>query len=147
MFTAYFVEAQWSNQNYVPPLDEYFRTAVVTAGLFAYTASMFLGMGEEIAEKNNAFEWLLSRPRILSATYDIARLKNDMTSHKGCTFVVASFTQYLLYFAGSVVLLCLKFSLEAKKLCIEFLLHNHKDNKVATTAYLSMKYMFKSAEE
>ena len=82
MFTAYLVEAQWSNQNYVPPLDEYFRTAAVTAGIFAYTASIFLGMGEEIAEKNNAFEWLLSRPRILSATYDIARLKNDMTSHK-----------------------------------------------------------------
>ncbi|KAI9185162.1 hypothetical protein LWI28_004838 [Acer negundo] len=82
MFTAYLVEAQWSIQNYVPPLDEYFRTAVVTAGMFAYTASIFLGMGEEITEKNNAFEWLLSRPRILSATYDIARLKNDMTSHK-----------------------------------------------------------------
>ncbi|KAK3199955.1 hypothetical protein Dsin_023370 [Dipteronia sinensis] len=85
MFAAQFIEAQWFDQNYVPSFDEYFRTATVTAGVFAYTASFFLGMGEEIAEKNNAFEWLLSRPRILSATYDIARLKNDLTSHKVCT--------------------------------------------------------------
>ncbi|KAK2640239.1 hypothetical protein Ddye_028034 [Dipteronia dyeriana] len=82
MFAAQFVEAQWLDQNYVPSFDEYFRTATVTAGIFAYTASFFLGMGEEIAEKNNAFEWLLSRPRILTAAYDIARLKNDLTSHK-----------------------------------------------------------------
>ncbi|KAH7544502.1 hypothetical protein JRO89_XS15G0176500 [Xanthoceras sorbifolium] len=81
MFTAYFVEAQWSNQNYVPPFDEYYKTAFPSIGSFAYTASSFLGMGEEIAEKY-AFEWLLNRPKIVSAAYEIARLKNDLMSHK-----------------------------------------------------------------
>ncbi|TXG65602.1 hypothetical protein EZV62_006877 [Acer yangbiense] len=81
MVTSYFVEAQWSQQNYVPPFNEYCRTAFISIGSFGYTASSFLGMGEEIIEKNS-FEWLLSRPKILSAAYKIGRLKNDLSSHK-----------------------------------------------------------------
>ena len=81
MFTAYFVEAQWSQQNYVPPFNEYYRNAFISMVSFGYTDSSFLGIGEEIIEKNS-FEWLLSKPKILSAAYKIGRLKNDLSSHK-----------------------------------------------------------------
>ncbi|TXG67921.1 hypothetical protein EZV62_009196 [Acer yangbiense] len=73
---SYFVEAQWSQQNYVPPFNEYYRNAFISMGSFGYTASSFLGIGEEIAEK------ILSRPKILSVAYKIGRLKNDLSSHK-----------------------------------------------------------------
>ncbi|TXG67920.1 hypothetical protein EZV62_009195 [Acer yangbiense] len=81
MFTAYFVESQWSHQNYVPPFDEYYRNAFLTVGSFGYTTSSFLGMGEEIVEIDT-FEWLLTTPKLLSASYELTRLKNDLMSHK-----------------------------------------------------------------
>ena len=70
MFTAYFVESQWSHQNYVPPFDEYYRNAFLTVGSFGYTTSSFLGMGEEIVEIDT-FEWLLTTPKLLSASYGV----------------------------------------------------------------------------
>ncbi|KAK2639900.1 hypothetical protein Ddye_027695 [Dipteronia dyeriana] len=81
MFTAHFVESQWSHQNSVPPFNEYYRNAFFTAGSFGYTTSSFLGMGEEIVEIDT-FEWLLTTPKLLSASYKLTRLKNDLMSHK-----------------------------------------------------------------
>ncbi|KAK3182688.1 hypothetical protein Dsin_029974 [Dipteronia sinensis] len=81
MFTAYFVESQWSNQNYVPPFDEFYRNAFKSIGSFGYTASSFLGMGEEMVDID-AFEWLLATPKLLSAAFKLTRHKNNLTSHK-----------------------------------------------------------------
>ncbi|KAK2640241.1 hypothetical protein Ddye_028036, partial [Dipteronia dyeriana] len=81
MFTAYFVESQWSHQNHVPTFDEYYRNAFVSIGSFAYTTSSFLGMGEDMVDFD-AFEWLLSTPKLLSAAIALGRLKNDLMGHK-----------------------------------------------------------------
>ncbi|KAL5803912.1 hypothetical protein ACOSQ3_030712 [Xanthoceras sorbifolium] len=81
MVKAYLVEAEWFYQNYVPPFDEYLRYSLISIGSFSYTAAKFLGMEEEIAGIN-AFEWLQSRPKIRTAAYVIARLKNDLIGHK-----------------------------------------------------------------
>ncbi|KAH7544507.1 hypothetical protein JRO89_XS15G0177500 [Xanthoceras sorbifolium] len=50
-------------------------------GLFSYTAAEFLGMEKEIAGIDT-FEWLQTRPKILTAAYQIVRLKNDLIGHK-----------------------------------------------------------------
>ncbi|KAL5737405.1 hypothetical protein ACOSP7_030166 [Xanthoceras sorbifolium] len=81
MVKAYFAEAEWFYQNYVPPFNEYLRYSLISIGSFSYTAAKFLGMEEEIAGID-AFEWLQSRPKILTAAYVIARLKNDLIGHK-----------------------------------------------------------------
>ncbi|KAK3219349.1 hypothetical protein Dsin_013319 [Dipteronia sinensis] len=75
--TVYFVEAEWLNQNYVPPFDEYMRNGSISVGMFMFTAATFLGMREE-----NAFEWLQTGPKILRAAYFIARGRNDLMNHK-----------------------------------------------------------------
>ncbi|KAL5802256.1 hypothetical protein ACOSQ4_030561 [Xanthoceras sorbifolium] len=81
MVKAYLAEAEWFYQNYVPPFDEYLRYSLISIGSFSYTAAKFLGMEKEIAG-THAFEWLQSRPKILTAAYVIARLKNDLIGHK-----------------------------------------------------------------
>ncbi|KAI9186484.1 hypothetical protein LWI28_017722 [Acer negundo] len=81
MVKAYFAEAEWLYRNYVPPFDEYLRYALISIGSFSYTAAKFLGMEKEIAGID-AFEWLKNRPKILTAAYLIARLKNDLIGHK-----------------------------------------------------------------
>ncbi|KAH7544508.1 hypothetical protein JRO89_XS15G0177800 [Xanthoceras sorbifolium] len=84
MVKAYLAEAEWFYQNYVPPFDEYLRYSLISIGSFSYTAAKFLGMEKEIAG-THAFEWLQSRPKILTAAYVIARLKNDLIGHKPTT--------------------------------------------------------------
>ncbi|KAK2640203.1 hypothetical protein Ddye_027998 [Dipteronia dyeriana] len=86
MAAAYFAEAKWLYQTYVPPFDEYMIYALISLGSFSYTAAKNLGMEKEIAGIN-AFEWLQSRPKILTAAYVIARLKNDLIGHTyNCNF-------------------------------------------------------------
>ncbi|KAK3198456.1 hypothetical protein Dsin_021871 [Dipteronia sinensis] len=81
MVKAYFAEAEWLYRNYVPPFDEYLRYALISIGSLSYTAAKFLGMEKEIAGID-AFEWLQNRPKVLTAAYLIARLKNDLICHK-----------------------------------------------------------------
>ncbi|KAH9626779.1 hypothetical protein KSS87_001938 [Heliosperma pusillum] len=64
---AYFQEAKWCNQKYVPSYDEYLDSAAITtAGYTLMSAATYLGMGE-LATKE-AFEWLeKNRDHVASA--------------------------------------------------------------------------------
>nr|UJH94380.1 bergamotene/farnesene synthase [Zanthoxylum ailanthoides] len=76
----YFAEAKWLNEGYVPKMEEYMLVALRSTGVLLIITSSFLGMGD-IATKG-AFEWVVSRPKIVIASEKIGRLMDDMASHK-----------------------------------------------------------------
>ncbi|KAG8479392.1 hypothetical protein CXB51_029109 [Gossypium anomalum] len=77
---SYFVEAKWCNENYVPTMTEYMRNAVVSAGYIMLIVTSFVGMGDFVTPE--IFNWASNNPKIINASSIIARLLNDVTSHK-----------------------------------------------------------------
>ncbi|XP_034675081.1 valencene synthase-like [Vitis riparia] len=77
---AYFAEAKWLHEEHVPTFEEYMRVALVSSGYCMLATTSFVGM-EEIAT-NEAFDWVTSDPKIMSSSNFIARLMDDIKSHK-----------------------------------------------------------------
>ncbi|XLT31581.1 hypothetical protein HN873_062873 [Arachis hypogaea] len=77
---GYMDEARWCHEGYIPPYDEYKVVASVTAGYEPLTV-MFIALGE-FATKETLY-WVSNNiPLILLASSLIARLTNDLASHK-----------------------------------------------------------------
>ncbi|KAG6685678.1 hypothetical protein I3842_12G123800 [Carya illinoinensis] len=74
---AYFVEAKWFNEKYVPTFEEYMNNALVSCGYFVLTTLSFAGMGDIATE---AFDWVFNHPRMVKAAEIINRLMNDNVS-------------------------------------------------------------------
>ncbi|XP_021742765.1 (-)-germacrene D synthase-like [Chenopodium quinoa] len=80
LFQAYLQEAIWRHQNVVPTYDDYMKNGIRSSGyLYVITAS-YPGMGE-LATKD-AFEWVNHRTKALNVSCILARLLNDIGSHK-----------------------------------------------------------------
>ncbi|PON55954.1 Squalene/phytoene synthase [Trema orientale] len=77
---AYFQEAKWFHQKYVPILEEYMPLALVTSGYAMLTTTLFVGMGDVVTK--DSFEWLLRDPKMLRASAVVCRLMDDIVSHK-----------------------------------------------------------------
>ncbi|KAL4619167.1 hypothetical protein ACB092_06G060100 [Castanea dentata] len=77
---AYFDEAKWFHQNYIPTMEEYMHVALKTSGYPMLTAISFLGMDDIVTKE--AFDWVFSNPKIITASSVIGRLMDDMKSHK-----------------------------------------------------------------
>ncbi|RVW82864.1 Valencene synthase [Vitis vinifera] len=77
---AYFAEAKWLHEEHVPTFEEYMRVALVSSGYCMLATTSLVGMGE-IATKE-AFDWMTSDPKIMSSSNFIARLMDDIKSHK-----------------------------------------------------------------
>ncbi|KAJ0102377.1 hypothetical protein Patl1_05058 [Pistacia atlantica] len=77
---AYFVEAKWCNEGYIPTVDEYMKISLVTTVYKLLATTSFLGMGQ-IADKK-AFDWLANDPKIITASTIICRLMDDIVSHE-----------------------------------------------------------------
>ncbi|KAL6316983.1 hypothetical protein AAG906_024522 [Vitis piasezkii] len=77
---AYFAEAKWLHEEHVPTIEEYMRVALVSSGYCVLATTSLVGMGE-IATKE-AFDWVTSDPKIVSSSNFIARLMDDISSHK-----------------------------------------------------------------
>ena len=77
---AYLVEAKWFHGKYIPTIEEYMGTALVSIGVPMFTIFSFIGMGE-IANKE-VFDWAQQNPKIVRASSTIIRLMNDMATHK-----------------------------------------------------------------
>ncbi|KAG5546367.1 hypothetical protein RHGRI_018520 [Rhododendron griersonianum] len=77
---AYFEEAKWGHEGYVPSMEEYMRVALVTGAYKMLATTSFVGMGDLVTKE--AFEWVLSDPLILEAASVICRLMDDMVGHK-----------------------------------------------------------------
>lgn len=61
----------------MPTFDEYLEIGGVEVTLYLSIASSFLGLGEMAREQ--AYEWLKSRPKFVQDQAKRARLMNDMT--------------------------------------------------------------------
>ncbi|CAL5444600.1 unnamed protein product [Camellia sinensis] len=77
---AYFEEAKWFHQGYVPSIEEYMRVALVTCGYTMLATTSFVGMGEVVSKE--AFDWVSGDPLIVQASPVVSRLMDDMVSHK-----------------------------------------------------------------
>ncbi|KAG6746083.1 hypothetical protein POTOM_050596 [Populus tomentosa] len=77
---AYFNEAKWFHENHIPTMEEYMQVALVSSGYFLLATVSFIGMGDMVTEQ--AFDWVFNRPKIVRASEAIARLMDDVRSHK-----------------------------------------------------------------
>ncbi|KAH7860923.1 hypothetical protein Vadar_019579 [Vaccinium darrowii] len=77
---AYFEEAKWFHEGYVPSMEEYMRVALVTGAYKMLATTSFVGMGDLVTKE--AFEWVSSDPLIVEAASVICRLMDDMAGHK-----------------------------------------------------------------
>lgn len=77
---SYFKEAKWFHQKYTPTVIEYMHTAIVSSGYLLLAITSFVGMGDIVTK--DSFEWLFSQPKVVTASSVIARLMDDMMSHK-----------------------------------------------------------------
>ncbi|KAL2476203.1 Alpha-humulene/(-)-(E)-beta-caryophyllene synthase [Abeliophyllum distichum] len=76
---AYFKEAKWTYDQYVPTMEEYMKVALVSGAYMMLSTSSLVGMGE-LATKE-AFEWISSEPLLVRASSIICRLMDDMVGH------------------------------------------------------------------
>ena len=79
---AYYAEAIWFHEEYIPTMEEYMRVALVTAGYTVVTTLSLMGMGDVVTKET--FEWVAGDPRIISSSNLMARLMDDIKSHKVC---------------------------------------------------------------
>ncbi|KAJ9676245.1 hypothetical protein PVL29_024980 [Vitis rotundifolia] len=77
---AYFNEAKWPHEDYVPTIEEYLSVAQVTSDVTLFTVICLVGMGRMATKE--VFEWVWSDPKIVGASSKIMRLMDDMASHK-----------------------------------------------------------------
>ena len=77
---AYFAEAKWAHEGYIPTIEEYMLVALVTSSSRMLTTWSFIGMGEIMTKE--AFDWVFSDPKILTAAAVILRLMDDITTHE-----------------------------------------------------------------
>ncbi|KAL6573579.1 hypothetical protein OROHE_002038 [Orobanche hederae] len=77
---SYMMEAKWLHDRYTPTVDEHMSNAFVSSGYGMLTTTCFVGMGEMVTDES--FKWALKRPPIVMASCAVARLMDDMTSHK-----------------------------------------------------------------
>ncbi|KAK9151967.1 hypothetical protein Syun_010276 [Stephania yunnanensis] len=76
---AYFVEAKWCNEGYVPKMEEYMRLALVTSAYYMLTATSFVGMGKIVSKE--AFDWV-NNSKLVKASCIIGRIMDDLVSRE-----------------------------------------------------------------
>ncbi|KAG6393441.1 hypothetical protein SASPL_147682 [Salvia splendens] len=76
---GYFVEAKWFIEGYLPPFEEYLSNALITSTYCYLTTSSLLGMG---TARNEHFEWLSKKLKMLVAALTICRLVGDASSYE-----------------------------------------------------------------
>ncbi|KAG6689506.1 hypothetical protein I3842_11G178800 [Carya illinoinensis] len=77
---AYFNEAKSFNMKQIPTMEEYMEVAIPSSGYPMLIAVSFVFMGEIVTKE--AFEWIFSNPKVITASAVIARLMDDSGSHK-----------------------------------------------------------------
>ncbi|KAF8669915.1 hypothetical protein HU200_051096 [Digitaria exilis] len=82
MAKCYHSEAEWRDKKYVPDtVEEHLRISARSSGCMHLTSQGFISMGDDVAT-TEAIEWACAYPKIIQAVCIIARLANDIMSHK-----------------------------------------------------------------
>ncbi|KAF2297398.1 hypothetical protein GH714_023039 [Hevea brasiliensis] len=77
---AYFVEAKWFNEGYVPSMKEYIENGLITSAYSVLPAASFIGMENIMGSKE--YEWVESNPKAVIASKLICRLMDDITTRE-----------------------------------------------------------------
>ncbi|GMI65466.1 terpene synthase 21 [Hibiscus trionum] len=77
---AFYEEAKWLHENYIPTVEEYMPIALMSCGYMNLTIASFVGMEDAITKET--FIWAFNHPKILRASSAICRLMSDIVSHK-----------------------------------------------------------------
>ncbi|KAL2495819.1 Germacrene-D synthase [Forsythia ovata] len=77
---AYFEEAKWAYNGYLPiDMEEYMKVAVTSSGYIMLSTTCLVGMGELVTKE--AFDWISSESIAVKGSAIIARLMDDMAGH------------------------------------------------------------------
>ncbi|KAL6179369.1 hypothetical protein ACLB2K_050884 [Fragaria x ananassa] len=77
---SYYLEAKWFHQKYMPTMDEYIALSSLTSGYPLLITTTFVTM-EEITTRD-PFDWLATYPKSVKGSAVVARLMDDLVSHK-----------------------------------------------------------------
>ncbi|TYI58060.1 hypothetical protein E1A91_D11G326400v1 [Gossypium mustelinum] len=77
---AYFVEAKWLHEHYMPTVEEYLSVAFVSTCYPMLTIVSFVGMEDSITKET--FTWAFNTPKILRASTIICRLMDDFEQER-----------------------------------------------------------------
>ncbi|GLT55751.1 hypothetical protein SLA2020_288440 [Shorea laevis] len=77
---AYFNEAKWRQESYVPLMDEYMQVALISSACPMVITNSFVGRGEDATKE--VFDWISNNPKMLKASTIICRLTDDIVSHE-----------------------------------------------------------------
>ncbi|KAG8382763.1 hypothetical protein BUALT_Bualt05G0111100 [Buddleja alternifolia] len=76
---AYFEEAKWVYNNYIPTMEEYMSVALASGAYMMLSTTSLVGMGSLVTRET--FEWVTNEPLIVRASSVICRLMDDMVGH------------------------------------------------------------------
>ncbi|CAL5435098.1 unnamed protein product [Camellia sinensis] len=79
---SYEIEAEWYKEGYVASFEEYMKNALVTSTGRLHTTSCFMGLEADVAT-TEAFEWILTKPKMVAASGAIGRLVDDEEQERG----------------------------------------------------------------
>ncbi|KAF8391450.1 hypothetical protein HHK36_023755 [Tetracentron sinense] len=77
---AYFVEAKWLHRGHIPTMEEYMHVALTSSGYPMLAITSFVGMGEIVTKET--FDVMVNEPKMVRASAIMARLMDDLVSHK-----------------------------------------------------------------
>ncbi|KAK9289491.1 hypothetical protein L1049_007646 [Liquidambar formosana] len=78
---AYFMEAKWLSEKYVPTMEEYLHVVAPSSTYPLFTTTSFVRMGDFVTKE--AFEWALNEPNtLINAASIVGRIMNDLVSHE-----------------------------------------------------------------
>lgn len=83
---AYYKEATWFSNGYVPPVDEYMENALVSSTYMILATTSQIGMGELVTKET--LDWVSNEPLIVRAASIISRLMSDMVGHEVNKFIL-----------------------------------------------------------
>lgn len=93
---SYYLEAKWFHQKYIPTMDEYIALSSLTSGYPLLITTTFVTM-EEITTRD-PFDWLATYPKSVKGSAVVARLTDDLVSHKvpAYTIIPHNFLLYMI---------------------------------------------------
>ena len=77
---AYFEEAVWLKEKYIPTMEEYMSNALISCGYLTLSIISFICMGDIVTSE--ALEWVIKEPKIVRAASIICRLMDDVVSNE-----------------------------------------------------------------
>lgn len=81
MAKCYHAEVEWRDKKYVPgTVEEHLKISARSSGCMHLASQGFISMGD--VTTTEAIEWAFTYPKIIRAVCIIARLANDIMSHK-----------------------------------------------------------------